>query len=150
MLAKLITRCVAGAVLLGALISSTTGCAYAAIPAATPAASAADEYLEYTEDLVLAVFALDAEFGSDSTLEAMWAVEDEAMEALEEADAGYIDGNEIGAGEYSLYFYGTNRETMWEVLKPILEEAPIPLSRVELWPPEDDAEPTIIQYEATR
>ncbi|SIT78756.1 hypothetical protein SAMN05880545_1927 [Microbacterium sp. RU33B] len=100
----------------------------------------------YLEDLVLVVFALDTEFGDDSTLEQMWAVEDRAAAALETSGSGYIDGNEIGASEYALYFYGTDREDVWQVLEPIMRDAPIPLSRVELWPPGESAEPTVIEF----
>lgn len=138
-----------GAVLLlGSLAGFLSGCIYSAVPEVAPSQSgnAVAETSPYLEDLVLVVFALDAEFGNDSTLKQMWAVEDRAAAALESSGAGYIDGNEIGASEYALYFYGTDREAMWQVLEPIMRDAPIPLSRVELWPPGESAEPTVIEF----
>ncbi len=150
MLTSLATRHVVAVLFLAALVSVLSGCVYAAIPAKVPSVtenSSAEESV-HQEDLVVAVFTLEAEFGSESLLDDMWPVEERAMEALEHAGAGYIDGNEIGDSEYALYFYGTDREVMWSLLKPVLEDAPIPLTRVALWPPGEAAEPTIIQYEA--
>lgn len=142
------TRRVVFVMVLGGFVSMFSGCLYAPIPEtiSTGAADSATEASGYTEDLVLAVFALDAEFGSETLLDDMAPVEEQAMEALEDAGAGYIDGNEIGRSEYALYFYGTDRGAMWKLLEPILEDAPIPLTRVELWPPGEAAEPTIIEF----
>ena len=121
---------------------------HSVIPDAAPSetTTAIAEASPQLEDLVLVVFSLDAEFGDESTLEEMWPVEDRAIEALEASGLGYIDGNEIGASEYALYFYGADREAMWRLLEPIMREAPIPLSRVELWPPGDSPGPAIIDF----
>lgn len=126
-----------------------SGCLYSAIPATIPSpqASMVEDDL-YTEDLVLVVFALDAEFGDENVLETMWPVEQEALIAIERSGLGYLDGNEIGASEYALYFYGDDRAAMWELLEPILRKAPIEIARVELWPPGADAEPEVLTFGA--
>ena len=118
------------------------------IPDAAPSetTTAIAEASPQLEDLVLVVFSLDAEFGDESTLEEMWPIEDRAIGALEASGLGYIDGNEIGASEYALYFYGTDREALWRLLEPIMRDAPIPLSRVELRPPGPSAGATVIDF----
>lgn len=143
-------RDVGAVLLLGGLAGFLSGCVYSAVPEVKPphSGNAVAETSPYIEDLVLVVFALEAEFGDDRTLEQMWEVEDRAAAALETSGAGYIDGNEIGAAEYALYFYGADREAMWQVLEPIMRDAPIPLTRVELWPPGESAEPTVIEFPA--
>lgn len=56
-----------------------------------------------------------------------------ANAALKNAGAGWIDGNEVDAGEYQLYFVGPDRRQMWQVLEPIFASAPLNWSRVELY-----------------
>lgn len=139
----------AAAAVLG-LSLGLSGCLYSAIPAAVPGASAswsADDADLSTEDLVVVVFALDSEFGGEDLLDAMWPVEEEALAAIEDAGLGYLDGNDVGAGEYSLYFYGDDRARMWELLEPIMRTAPVPLARVELWPSGEGTEPEVLTFE---
>lgn len=97
-------------------------------------------------EVVLVVFALREEFGPENLLDIMWPLEERAMTAIESAGLGYLDGNEVGDSEYSLYFFGDDREAMWKVLEPIMTTAPYPLARVELWPPGRDAEPRVIPF----
>ena len=66
-----------------------------------------------------------------------------ADEKLAATDAGMIDGNEIGESEYQLFFVGDDRHRMWELLEPVLAEAPVPWSRVELFVTLD-GEPEVI------
>ena len=49
----------------------------------------------------------------------------QADAALQAVDLGYLDGNEIGEGQYSLYFYGPDSTSMWEVIQPPSHELPI-------------------------
>lgn len=87
--------------------------------------------------------------GSDEQMPVGWMdqllpTEMAAIEALESADVGTIDGNEIGDGTYELYFVGDDREEVWEVLAPIFEDAPIPWSRVELRLELEDPDPIVL------
>jgi len=66
------------------------------------------------------------------TMGSMLATELAADEALQAAEAGWIDGNDVGDHQYDLYFVGYDREEMWAVLEPIVASAPIEWSRVEL------------------
>lgn len=66
------------------------------------------------------------------TMGSMLETEVAADEALQAAEAGWIDGNDIGDYQYDLYFVGHDREEMWSLLKPIFASAPIEWSRVEL------------------
>ena len=99
------------------------------------------------EDLVLVVFALKEEFGPENLLDTMLPVEEHASTALDVAGLGYLDGNDVGGQEYSLYFYGVDREAMWKRLEPIMATAPYPLARVELWPPGEDATPRVLSFD---
>jgi hypothetical protein len=81
-------------------------------------------------------------------LEAMKALlktELAADQALRDAGAGLIDGNEVGQGEYDLYFVGRDREAMWQVLRPVFDDAPVAWRRVELRHGLDDKDPTVFR-----
>lgn len=45
----------------------------------------------------------------------MLPIEVTADEALQDAGAGVIEGNEVGAGAYDLSFAGSDRQVMWRV-----------------------------------
>jgi hypothetical protein len=61
---------------------------------------------------------MDAGAFMDSTLD----FEIAADELLRSSDLGYLDGNEIGQAEYSLYFYGPDSTSMWELIEPLTDE----------------------------
>ena len=52
--------------------------------------------------------------------------------ALQSNDLGYLDGNEIGQGEYSLYFYGPDSTSMWELIEPLTDQLEVPPTRAYL------------------
>ena len=85
----------------------------------------------------------DADFDL-SLMDAMLETELAADEALTRADAGQIDGNEIGAGEYALYFVGPDAERIWEVIQPVFDDAPVPWTQVQLMQGLDDPSPVTI------
>jgi hypothetical protein len=132
-----VLRWFAALVGLAVLTGALSGCLSALIPDA----ASTDEWDEF----VTVTFALESEFGDDELLEQMWPIEEQAIEALESAGLGTIDGDDVGGHEYSLWFYGADREAMWDVLEPIMRTAPLPLSRVALWPAGDDTEPEVIE-----
>lgn len=77
-------------------------------------------------------------------MDQMLPIEIAADQALQDAGAGAIDGNEVGAGAYDLYFAGGDPEEMWRVLEPILRDVPRTWDRAELRTSLDDEHPTVL------
>jgi hypothetical protein len=80
----------------------------------------------------------------DPAMLTLLPVETAADEALQASGAGRIDGNEVGQGDYDMYFVGSDAQAMWAVLEPILAGAPVPWERVELRDGLEDPDPTVI------
>lgn len=87
---------------------------------------------EADSDWVVVTFTLKPGSPNDS-MDVLLDTELAADAALQDASAGSIDGNEVGAGEYELYFVGHDRHLMWQVLEPVFAKAPLKWSRVELY-----------------
>jgi hypothetical protein len=94
------------------------------------------------EDWVVVTFDT-AETMSLDLMDAMLPLELEADEALAADGTGWIDGNEIGAHGYELYFAGEDRHAIWAVLEPIFARSVHPWARVELRQGLEDANPTV-------
>lgn len=130
----------------------TAGCAIRDVPAETPisaptpsAIDTAEEAVAPASDAWVVVTFEDRDVDFDlSLMDAMLETELAADEALATADAGWIDGNDVGAGEYALYFVGADAERMWEILEPVFEEAPVMWTRVELRDGYEDPSPRTI------
>ena len=60
------------------------------------------------------------EFGEVDEREAIFALEDELIEAIKEAGVGEFDGNEFGGGEAVLYSYGPDADALFAVMEPHL------------------------------
>jgi hypothetical protein len=67
----------------------------------------------------------DARFGSSERREALHALEDELINAIELAEAGEFDGNEFGEGECVFYMYGPDADTLYMVIEVVLQEFPV-------------------------
>lgn len=98
-----------------------------------PAKESTDEPRQ-GDDMLVVVFALDDAFGTLNGIDAMWPIEERAIEAIDASGLGFLDGNDIGAGEYGICFFGSDWKAMWELLKPIMQTAPVPVDRLEVWP----------------
>ena len=63
-------------------------------------------------------------YGS-TDLSRVYALEDELVEALEMAEAGEFDGNEMAAdgSDGYLYMYGPDADILFNAIKPVLESA---------------------------
>lgn len=94
------------------------------------------------EDWVVVIFDT-AQTMSLDLMDAMLPLELEADEALAADGTGWIDGNEIGAHGYELYFAGEDRHAIWAVLEPIFAKATHSWSRVELRQGLEDPNPTV-------
>lgn len=105
--------------------------------AAAPVATDPGDWVVVTFD------GTDQEFDA-GVMDALLETEVAADEALQSADAGWIDGNEIGNHQYDIYFAGYDREAMWRVLEPIFEEAPMAWTRVELRAGLEDPAPRVL------
>jgi hypothetical protein len=129
---------------LGVLLLS--GCAFGATPSASPESVAPTEAdAEYShEQWVVVVFGSPGEEFPRRLMDALLDTELAADEALGAADLGLIDGNEIGDGEYELYFLGPDRHRMWQVLEPVFDKAPVRWTRVELYESLDDEPDEVI------
>ncbi len=96
------------------------------------------------EDWVVVSFLDTNERFDSQTMDALLDYEVAADEALRSADAGWIDGNDVGDHQYDLYFNGYDRFEMWDLLKPVFDSAPVSWSRVELRQGLDDENPDVI------
>lgn len=79
-----------------------------------------------------------------NVMDALFETEMAADAALQEAEAGLIDGNDIGQHQYQLYFIGSDATRMWEVLEPVFEDAPIHWTSVELRDGLEDPSPVVL------
>ena len=80
-------------------------------------------------------------------MDALLETELAADEALGLADAGAIDGNDVGANGYELYFIGDDPRVMWQVLEPVFAAAPVAWTHVELRNGLDDTSPTVFVHD---
>lgn len=94
------------------------------------------------DDWVVVVYAFGDE--QPSAMLELLDTEMAADAALVEAGLGWIDGNEIGAESYDLYFAGSDAAAMWDVLQPVLEDAPVAWTSAELRDALEDPDPTIV------
>ncbi len=65
----------------------------------------------------------DDNFGQESEREAIFALEDRLIEALEGRAAGEFDGNEFGGGECTFYMYGEDADRMYNAVAPVLKSS---------------------------
>jgi hypothetical protein len=59
----------------------------------------------------------------DNALDAAYALEERLDSELTNAGAGYVDGNEIGQGEYRIFTYGPSWTRLRDVVSGIVSEA---------------------------
>jgi hypothetical protein len=76
------------------------------------------------EESVLVYIPMRVEEGSD--LDEVFALEEALIEAIDAADAGTFDGNEVGGGEVVLFMYGPDAEVLFAAVEPVLREASLP------------------------
>ena len=79
-----------------------------------------------------------------SIMDALKDTELEASAALDRTGVGFMDGNDIGDGEYQLYFGGQDREAVWRIVQPILDRAPVKWDKATLSTSNDDDDPTVL------
>lgn len=99
------------------------------------------------DDWVVVTFPAEAGAGG-LTWVRMMRIELAADRALGDAAAGALDGNEVGQGTYDLYFVGDDAAAMWEVLRPIMDDAPVRWSSARLQDTLDDAAPVVVTNDA--
>lgn len=131
-----VRRAVAAGFVVAALAGTSSACA-ALSPSSQVAPQEADDWVIVTFGGTADEFDLDV-------FDALLGTETAADEALQDAGAGWIDGNEIGGHQYDLYFVGFDSEEMWTILRPIFAEAPTDWTRVELRDGWDDGDATVL------
>lgn len=133
-----------------ALPAAAVLAAVAALAACTPFAQGetlSEEAASGGDDWVVVTYeGADGQF-PDDLMDQLLETELAADRALAGADAGFIDGNDIGEHSYDLYFVGDDREVMWRTLEPVFADAPVEWSRVELRHGFDDASPQVLTRE---
>lgn len=67
----------------------------------------------------------DDRFGSSEEQQAHFALQEKVAEAIDDAEAGEFDGDEIGQGEWVLYMYGANADKLFSAIQPVLESSPL-------------------------
>ena len=72
----------------------------------------------------------DSGFGSDVEREALAALGDHLAGQVEEASVGEFDGDEVGEGQFRLFFYGPDADRLFTCIKPGLLELQWPGSIV--------------------
>jgi hypothetical protein len=66
----------------------------------------------------------DDNFGDEAEREAIFALEDRLVDAIEGPGLGEFDGNEFGGGECTLYMYGNDADRIFNAVAPILRSSP--------------------------
>jgi hypothetical protein len=66
----------------------------------------------------------DASFGSAECRDALYALEDELIIAVELAGAGEFDGDEFGEGECVFFTYGPDADTLYRSIEAVLRQHP--------------------------
>jgi hypothetical protein len=59
--------------------------------------------------------------GKAEELKRLHDLEDQLIRAIKESKAGECDGDEIGAGVFTIYIYGPSAERLFAVVRPALE-----------------------------
>jgi hypothetical protein len=59
-------------------------------------------------------------FGEAERRQAIFTLEEQLTQAIQEMSAGEFDGDEFGHGECVLYMYGPYAERLFDAIKPIL------------------------------
>lgn len=72
---------------------------------------------------VIVHFALNGgDYGTEAQREALFALEDRLIQAIDAAGAGEFDGNEFGGGEAVLYAYGPDASVLYAAMEPHLRD----------------------------
>lgn len=112
-------------------------------PSSTPLDAAASAPVSVEDRVIVRFEDRPAEF-DPSAMDLLLDTELKADDALTAAGAGWIDGNDVGAYEYELYFVGDDADVMWKILEPVFADAPIPWTHVELHHGRDDPSPRVL------
>jgi hypothetical protein len=99
---------------------------------------------EDPDNWVVIHFANNDDYMAMDAVDTLVDTEVAADEALQEAGAGFIDGNEVGDYSYDLYFVGEDPSAMWAIIGPVFEAAPMKWTSVELRHGLEDQSPTVI------
>jgi hypothetical protein len=62
----------------------------------------------------------------NATVVSLHALQDRLLEAIRNASAGELDGDEFGEGICTIYCYGPDADRLWDAVAPILETEPFP------------------------
>lgn len=77
------------------------------------------------QDLLVVLKLSNKQMGTNEERQEIDAFSDELAAAVEAAGVGEFDGDELGAGECTLFFCGTDLDKMLAVLRPLLKRSPL-------------------------
>ncbi|OHB59126.1 MAG: hypothetical protein A2Y12_12920 [Planctomycetes bacterium GWF2_42_9] len=75
-----------------------------------------------TEGVVVYIKLSDDEFGSNEERDEILKLGNMIEESVVAEKAGEYDGNEFGEGQGALYFYGNDRDRLFEIIASSLEK----------------------------
>ncbi len=86
-----------------------------------------DEPIEGADEhLVRVHIPLSSDFGSLEEFDDWSSLEDTLDEAAQAAGTGYLDGNEVGQGEYTIWLYGKDGGQLAETVRGVLAQVRLP------------------------
>lgn len=77
------------------------------------------------EHAVIVHIGMSSAWGSARERLRLWRLERRLEKAIERADVGELDGNEIGEEEAVFYMYGPDRDRLWQAVEPVLRSSDV-------------------------
>ncbi len=62
---------------------------------------------------------------ADPLPEEFWTLQDKLYEVMDHSNVGEFDGNEIGEGTATLFFYGADANKLVQIVEPVLKQYPM-------------------------
>ncbi len=90
-----------------------------------PDDDAGDDAERDEQDLLVVLQLGNRQMGTQQERQQIEALAEQLGEAVTAAGAGEYDGDEIGAGEYTLFFCGPDVDQLLAVLRPLLKRSPL-------------------------
>ena len=84
-----------------------------------------DDDHDAEQDLLVVLKLSNRQMGTNDERAQIEAFAEELGAAVEQAGAGEFDGDEIGAGECTLFFCGPDVDKLLAVLRPLLKRSPL-------------------------
>jgi hypothetical protein len=107
----------AAAVVSMVALAAASGCS---LSERTPGASSESAAAAPEHAVIVHTSLSNDDMGTKADLERAFALEDRQIAAIEAANAGALDGNEVGGGEVVFYAYGPDAQALYKAMAPEL------------------------------